>query len=49
MARDLVATMFETPLESVEVTLTEGGAGGVDSVVEAWHAEVAAQVTPRRG
>jgi predicted RNase H-like HicB family nuclease len=42
MARDLIAMMFEKPIESVEVTLTEVGNGGVDSVVEAWHARVCA-------
>lgn len=42
MARDLVATMFDASLESVEITLTEVGTGGVDSVVEAWHAKAGA-------
>lgn len=40
MARDLIATMSDAPIESVQVTLTEVGTGGVDSVVEAWHAKV---------
>ncbi|MQM28414.1 type II toxin-antitoxin system HicB family antitoxin [Glycomyces albidus] len=39
MARDLVATILDTPVESVEITLTEVGGGGVEAVVEAWHAK----------
>ncbi|GAA2294858.1 hypothetical protein GCM10009853_058600 [Glycomyces scopariae] len=42
MARDLIATLFETSADAVEVTLTEVGTGGVDSVVEAWHAKACA-------
>ena len=42
MARDLIATLFNAPIDTVEVDLTEVGTGGVDSVVEAWHAKVAA-------
>jgi predicted RNase H-like HicB family nuclease len=41
MARDLIATLFDVPVETVEVDLTEVGSGGVDSVVEAWHAKAA--------
>jgi predicted RNase H-like HicB family nuclease len=40
MARDLVATILDTLIETVQITLTEVGTGGVDSVVEAWHAKV---------
>jgi predicted RNase H-like HicB family nuclease len=42
MARDLIATVFNAPIDTVEIDLTEVGSGGVDSVVEAWHARVAA-------
>ncbi|HEU5128856.1 MAG TPA: hypothetical protein VFU12_12780 [Glycomyces sp.] len=42
MARDLIATIFDAPIETVQVTLTEVGTGGVDSVVDAWHAKARA-------
>jgi predicted RNase H-like HicB family nuclease len=42
MARDLIATVFNAPIDTIEVDLTEVGSGGVDSVVEAWHATVVA-------
>jgi predicted RNase H-like HicB family nuclease len=42
MARDLIATMLEVAIETVDVTLTEVGTGGIDSVVEAWHAKAGA-------
>lgn len=42
MAQDLIATMFDVPIASVEITLTEVGTGGVDSVIEAWHAKAGA-------
>lgn len=42
MARDLIATILDAPIETVQVTLTEVGTGGVDSVVDAWHAKARA-------
>lgn len=42
MARDLIATILDIPIETVEVALAETGTGGIDSVVEAWHAKVGA-------
>jgi predicted RNase H-like HicB family nuclease len=42
MARDLIATIFDAPIETVQVTLTEVGTGGIDSVVDAWHARAQA-------
>jgi predicted RNase H-like HicB family nuclease len=40
MARDLIATMLDTSIDAVEITLNEVGTGGVEAVVEAWHARV---------
>lgn len=40
MGRDLIATILDVSIETVQITLTEVGTGGVDSVVEAWHAKV---------
>lgn len=42
MTRDLVASLLDVPIDAVRVTLTEVGTGGVDSVVDAWHAKVQA-------
>ncbi|WP_156926022.1 type II toxin-antitoxin system HicB family antitoxin [Glycomyces arizonensis] len=32
MARDLIATVLDAPIETVQVALSEVGTGGVDSV-----------------
>lgn len=42
MARGLIATIFDTPIGTVEVDLAEVGTGGVDSVADAWNAKVQA-------
>lgn len=38
MARDRIATVFDVPIEAARVTLTEVGAGGIGSLVDARHA-----------